>query len=67
MTRKKRVNPNRHRVIYYGRKVLPKPPWMRVTRLIGMVVITIVMILAMIGMAVKYYHLVVKQQTQHVK
>jgi uncharacterized iron-regulated membrane protein len=67
MARKKRAQPNKHRVVYYGRKVQPKPTWMRVTRIIGMVILTAVLILAMIGMAMKYYHMVTKHPIQHVK
>jgi hypothetical protein len=60
MARKKRALPNKHRVVHYGRNIQPKPKWMRVTRIIGMVIVVIVMILAMIGIAIKYYYMVTK-------
>ncbi|MFA6084821.1 hypothetical protein [Mucilaginibacter sp.] len=60
MARKKRALPNKHRVVYYGKKIQPKPKWMRVIRIISLVIIVIVMILAMIGIAMKYYHMVTK-------
>lgn len=67
MARKKRASPNKHRVVYYNRKVAPKPTWMRVTRIIGIIFLTVFMILAMIGMVRKYYNTVTKPQIQHVK
>ncbi|GAB2972339.1 hypothetical protein [Mucilaginibacter agri] len=60
MARKKRALPNKHRVVYYNRKVKPKPAWMRITRIIGMIIVVTALILAMIGMAMKYYHVVTK-------
>jgi hypothetical protein len=52
--------PNKHRVVYYGRKTRPKPTWMRVIRIISLIIIVIVMVLAIIGIAMKYYHMVTK-------
>jgi hypothetical protein len=60
MARKKRAAPNKHRVVYYGKKVHPKPTWMRVTRIIALVIAVIVLVLAMIGIAIRYYHMVTK-------
>jgi putative copper export protein len=52
--------PNKHRVVYYGKKIQPRPKWMRVVRIFSLIILVIVMILAMIGIAIKYYHLVTK-------
>lgn len=60
MAQKKRAKPNTHRVVYFNRKVKPKPAWMRITRIIGMTIVVTALILAMIGMAMKYYHAVTK-------
>lgn len=60
MARKKRAMPNKHRVIYYSKKSHARPKWMRVVRIISMIIVSIVLILAMIGIAIRYYHMVSK-------
>ncbi|NHA05596.1 hypothetical protein G7092_17425 [Mucilaginibacter sp. HC2] len=60
MARKKRALPNKNRVIYYNKKSYARPKWMRVLRIISMIIVSIVLILAMIGIAIRYYHMVSK-------
>jgi uncharacterized iron-regulated membrane protein len=60
MARKRRALPKKHRVVYYGKKISGRPKWMRVTRIIGLVIAVTVLILAMIGIAIRYYHMVTK-------
>jgi hypothetical protein len=60
MARKKRALPNKHRVISYNKKSYARTGWMRVLRIISMIIVSIVLILAMIGIAIRYYHMVSK-------
>jgi hypothetical protein len=50
--------PTRKKIVYSKIKDPVKPKWMRVAKSITIIVLSIVMLLAMAGMVLKYYHLI---------
>lgn len=46
--------------VYGGVKTPGKPKWMRVTKVITIILLSILMLLAIVGIAIKYYRLVSK-------
>ena len=58
MTKKK--SSTRKKTIYSKIKDPVKPKWMRVIKIITMIVLGIIMLMAIAGIAIKYYRLVSK-------
>lgn len=60
MARKKKSLPTAQRSVYYSRKNYARPKWIGFVRIVSMIIVVVVLMLAMIGIVIRYYHLVIK-------
>ncbi|MES2376758.1 MAG: hypothetical protein V4553_09275 [Bacteroidota bacterium] len=60
MARSKKKGAPQNRTVHYTRKVPPRPLWMKIVRITGMIILGVLMLLMIIEAIMQYVHVIRK-------